>query len=91
MVMDLNNKKKYDNKIFSLITICKELDKLINIYDFTGKCDLLARGIITKLFFYQYICNCVYDMSKKDIDLDKRITIYEKITSLVFKLNQLDN
>lgn len=91
MVMDLNNKKKYNNKSFSLIVICKELDKLINIYDFTGKCDLLTRGIITKLFFYQYICNCVYDMSKKDINIDKRIIIYEKITSLVFKLNQLDN
>ena len=49
MVMDLNNKKKYNNKSFSLIVACKELDKLINIYDFTGKCDLLARGIITKI------------------------------------------
>lgn len=92
MVMDLNNKKKYDNDSFIIVVICKELDKLTNnIYDFIGKYDLLIRKIITPVFFYQYICNCVYDMSKKDMDIDKRITIYEKITSLVFILNQLDN
>lgn len=73
-------------------TLINELDKLTNnIYDFTGKYDLLIRKIITKEFFYQYCCNVAYDISKKDMDINKRIIIYEKITSLVFMLNQLDN
>ena len=80
MVMDLNNKKKYNNDSFTIVVICKELDKLTNnIYDFIGKYDLVIRKIITKEFFYQYCCNVVYDMSKKEMDIDKRISIYEKI------------
>lgn len=73
-------------------TLVKEIDKLTNnTYEFKSKLDLLTSKIISKEFFYNYICNVVYDLSKKDMEIEKRISIYEKITSLVFKLNQLDN
>lgn len=72
--------------------IVEKLDNITNNnYSFYDNFKLLNTGIITVQFFYNYICNVVYELSKKDMDLDKRITIYEKITSLVFMLNQLDD